>query len=340
MRLSSTHRGPVLAVAGFVGAVALALTSGPAAARVPQGHDGHHGQDRQHSHAHVLVSGLGGTLGSTVGPDGWIYVADGVAGTVTKVNPCTGATRLVTSGLPTRVAPVGGAMDIAFRGRTAYVLVSLVSPDVGGNSVDGIYRIDGPHTQTVVADIGAFTLANPPHTDYFIPSGVQFAMTPYRDGFLVTDGHHNRVYYVTTSGAVSEVETFGDIVPTGITRWHGRVYMAEAGPVPHRPEDGRVVRLDLRAHTATEVARGAQLAVDVAGAGHGLYALSQGEFPAGGQPGDPAIPGTGALLRVTPHGSMTGVAGGLNDPTSVQVIGHTAYVVTLNGEIDAIALAH
>ncbi len=80
--------------------------------------------------------------------------------------------------------------------------------------------------------------------------------------------------------------------------------------------------------------------MDVAGARHGLYTLSQGEFPAGGQPGDPAIPGTGELLRVTSHGSMTPVAGGLDDPTSVQVIGHTAYVVTLNGEIDVIPLAH
>jgi hypothetical protein len=331
MRLATAHRRPVLAMAGVAGALVLAFTSGPAAARGPCGHDGRA--------PGVLVTGLGGTLGSAVGPDGWIYVTDGPAGTVTKVNPHTGATRLVTSGLPKRVAPVGGAMDVAFRDHTAYVLVTLVSPDLGGTSIDGIYRIDGPQTQTMVADIGAFTLAHPPATDFFIPSGVQFAMTPYRDGFLVTDGHHNRVYYATTSGAVSEVETFGDIVPTGITTWHGRVYMAEAGPVPHLPENGRIVRLQPQAHTATEVASGARLDVDVAGAGHALYALSQGEFPAGGQPGDPAIPGTGALLRVDPDGSMTSLAEGLDRPSSMQVIGHTAYVVTLNGEIDTIPLA-
>jgi hypothetical protein len=338
MRLSATHRVPALAVAGFVGAVALALASGPATARVSQGHEDHHGHHGHH--ARVLVSGLGGTLGSTVGPDGWIYVADGVAGTVSKVNPRTGATRQVTSGLPTRVAPVGGAMDIAFRGHTAYVLVTLVSPDVGGSSVDGIYRIDGPHHQTVVADIGAFTLANPPTTDFFIPSGVQFALIPHHRGFLVTDGHHNRVYYATLSGHVSEVETFGDIVPTGITRWHDHVYMSEAGPVPHLPENGRVVRLQPYLHTATDVASGARLDVDVAGGRHALYALSQGEFPAGGQPGDPAIPNTGALLLVHRDGTMTTIAEGLDDPTSMQIIGHRAYVVTLNGEIDVICLDH
>ena len=338
MRLSSAHHGSVLAVAGVLGALALALTSGQATAGVPRGHDGP-GHDGR-GHVRVLASGLGGTVGSTVGPDGWIYVADGAAGTVTKVNPCTGGTRLVTSGLPTRVIPLGGAMDIAFRGHTAYVLVTLVSPDVGGTSVDGIYRIDGRHTQTVVADIGAFALAHPPTTDYFVPSGLQFALTPYRGGFLVTDGHHNRVYYVTTSGAISEVETFSDIVPTGITTWRGRVYMTEAGPVPHLPEDGRVVRLQPQVHTAAEVASGARLAVDVAGAHHALYALSQGELPAGGQPGDPATPDTGALLRVHPNGSMTAVAEGLDRPSSMQVIGRTAYVVTLSGEIDTVPLAH
>jgi hypothetical protein len=330
MRLATAHRRPVLAAAGLAGAVTLAFAAGPVTAGPSYGHDG--------QSTHVLVSGLGGTLGSTVGPDGWIYVANGPAGTVTKVNPHTGATRLVTTGLPPRVAPVGGAMDIAFIGDTAYVLVSLVSPDVGGNAVDGIYRIDGPHTQTVVADIGAFTTAHPPTTDFFIPSGVQFAMTPYRGGFLVTDGHHNRVYYATTTGDVTEVETFGDIVPTGITTWHCAVYMAEAGPVPHLPGDGRVVRLQPQAHTATEVASGARLAVDVAGAGHQLYALSQGQLPAGGQPGDPAIPGTGALLRVNSDGSMTPVAAGLDRPSSMQIIGRTAYVVTLNGEIDTVPL--
>jgi sugar lactone lactonase YvrE len=335
MTNTRSHRRPAprwlaLAAAGSTAALALVATPGPVAAREPCPHEG----------AHVLTSGLGSTLGSTVGPDGWIYVTDGVAGTVTKINPQTGTTRLVTSGLPTRVAPVGGAMDVAFLDGTAYVLVSLVAADVGGSSVDGVYRIDGPHTQTLVADIGAFAAAHPPATDYFIPDGVQFAMTTYRGAFLVTDGHHNRVYRATTSGHVSEVETFGNVVPTGINRERGRVYVAEAGPVPHLPADGKVVRIDPGAHTASDVASGARLAVDVVGTGHTLYALSQGELPAGGEPGTPALPSTGALLRVEPDGSMTPVAQDLDRPSSMQVIGHTAYVVTLTGEIDTIPLPH
>ena len=34
------------------------------------------------------------------------------------------------------------------------------------------------------------------HTDFFVPTGVQYALEPYRGGFLVTDGHHNRVLRV------------------------------------------------------------------------------------------------------------------------------------------------
>ena len=50
----------------------------------------------------------------------------------------------------------------------------------------------------------------------FIPSGVQFAINTFRGGFLVTDGHHNRVLYATLDGVVSEMIAFGNIVPTGL----------------------------------------------------------------------------------------------------------------------------
>ena len=91
-------------------------------------------------------------------------------------------------------------MDVAFIGKTAYVLVTLVGPDVGGDDVVGIYRVDGPDSFTVIADIGAFALANPPSTPFDVPTGLQFALDIYRGGFLVTDGHHNRVLQVTLDG--------------------------------------------------------------------------------------------------------------------------------------------
>src|SRR5712671_2327121 len=109
-----------------------------------------------------LVTGLQGGSGSTIGPDRALYVTETAAGKITRVDPKTGATTTYASGLPKSIIGLGGAMDIAFIGRTAYVLVTLVGPDVGGSDVDGIYRVNGPHSFTVVADIGKFAINNPP----------------------------------------------------------------------------------------------------------------------------------------------------------------------------------
>jgi hypothetical protein len=44
-------------------------------------------------------------------------------------------------------------------------------------------------------------------------------------------------------------------------------------------------------------------------------------------------PNTGALVKVNRHGTFSVVTGGLNQPTSLEFIKDTAYVVTLGGEI-------
>ncbi|MDT4980950.1 MAG: hypothetical protein QOG07_2829, partial [Pseudonocardiales bacterium] len=310
-------------------AVLIALIAPPAYARTTSARH----------RAHLLASGLQGALGSTVGPDGALYVVEGVAGRISRVDPRTGETTTFASGLPKRIGGLGGAMDVAFIHHTAYVLVTLVSPDVGGTDIDGIYRVDGPHKFTVIADIGAFSIAHPPIPPFAVKTGVQFAMQPYKGAFLVTDGHHNRVLRVSLDGDISEARTFGDIVPTGLALRGQTVYMAEAGPVPHLPENGKIVAFTKRSHTVRVVASGAPLLVDVEfGRGGTMYALSQGIFTPGNEAGSPANPNTGALERVNRSGTMTPIATHLNQPTSVEIIGHTAYVVTLAGEIWTIPL--
>jgi hypothetical protein len=284
----------------------------------------------------LLASGLAGSTGSgsAVGPDGALYVTEAAAGRIARVDPQTGEVTTFASGLPQPIAPVGGAMDIAFIDGTAYVLVTLVGSDIGGHDVVGIYRVDGPDTFTVVADIGEFSLQNPPVPAFFIPTGVQYAMQPYRGGFLVTDGHHNRVLRVTLDGQVSEVIAFDNIVPAGLALWGNTIYMAEAGPVPHLPENGRVVSFSEKSPTATEVASGAPLLVDAEfGLGRTLYGLSQGHFTPGHPEGSPADPNTGSLVKVNGDGTFTVVTDGLDRPTSLEFIGDTAYVVTYAGEI-------
>jgi len=281
-----------------------------------------------------LVTGLASGSGSTVGPDGALYVTEGAAGRVSRIDPQTGGVTTFASGLPPSIVGLGGAMDVEFKDGTAYVLVTLVGPDVGGSDVVGIYRVDDSDDFTVIADIGAWSLAHPPATPFDVPTGVQYAMEKYRNAFLVTDGHHNRVLRVSLDGTVSEEIAFGNIVPTGLERRGNTVYMAQAGPVPHLPQDGKVVSFQPTSDAVTEVAAGGPLLVDVEfGASHDLFALAQGEFTPGNPAGAPANPNTGQLLKVDGQGGFTVVEEPLNQPTSLELIGKTAYVVTLSGEI-------
>jgi hypothetical protein len=286
----------------------------------------------------LLADGMKGTVGSTIGPDGAVYVAEGGIGQVTRVDPRTGAKSAYATGLPISLLPIGGAIDVAFVGRTAYVLVTVVGDDIPDdtvNDVDGIYRVDDSDSYTVIADIGDWSKQNPPppDIDFFLPRGVQYAMQPIRDGFLVTDGHHNRVLKVTMSGEVSLVEQFGNIVPTGITALGPLVFMAEAGPVPHEPSTGKVVAFALWDPEPRDVASGYSLITDVALGACGLYAVSQGDSPGEVEPGSPALPDSGELLKVNHDGTFSVVVDELDLPTSVTFKRDTAYVLTLNGEL-------
>jgi hypothetical protein len=282
----------------------------------------------------MIASGLQGATGSTIGPDGALYVTEGAAGRISRVDPETGVKTTFATGLPASIVGIGGAIDVAFLDDKAYALVTLVGSDVGGADTVGIYRVDGPNAFTVVADIGTFAIQNPPVTPFDVPTGLQFALEPYHGGFLVTDGHHNRVLGATLDGAVSEIIGFGNIVPTGLAVWGSTVYMAEAGPVPHVPEDGKIVAFLPARAVVYPVAAGARLLVDVEfGPARTLYALSQGEFPAGAPPATPALPNTGALLKAGGDGTFTIVMNELNQPTSLEFVGHRAFVVTLTGEI-------
>lgn len=291
----------------------------------------------------LLTSGLEGTSGSGLGPDGALYVTEGAAGRLTRIDPQTGAATTVASGFPLSAIGIGGAADVAFIGNTPYVLVTLVAEDlndifgpgtVPDGQVVGIYRVDGPNDYTIIADIGAHSLANPPSGfDFFIPTGVHYAMEPYRGGFLVSDGHLNRVLWVTLDGEISVFMPFGNVVPTGLEVHGNTVYMAKAGPVPHAPADGKIVAFGPKSVEAADVASGAPLMVDVKfGRGQTLYALAQGTWN-GEFEGSPAFPGTGYLLEIGAGGDLTVRADELNIPTSFQIIGNTAYIVTLTGEI-------
>jgi hypothetical protein len=141
---------------------------------------------------------------------------------------------------------------------------------------------------------------------------------------------------VTLDGGVSEFRAFDNIVPTGLEVQGNTVYMAQTGPAPHAPADGRVVSFGPGTYGVNVVGSGAPLAVDVErGRGQTLFVLAQGVWD-GQFPGSPALPGTGSLHEIMADGSLRLIADGLDQPTSLEVIGNTGYVVTLGGAVQVI----
>ena len=130
------------------------------------------------------------------------------------------------------------------------------------------------------------------------------------------------------------LKRFGNIVPTGLALFGPLVLMAQAGPVPHLPKDGKIVAFAPGPSRAVTLGSGAPLMVDVEfGPRLRLYGLSQGDFTPGSPEGSPANPNTGALVELKESGRLEVVVDELNQPTSLEFIGDTALVVTLNGEI-------
>lgn len=285
----------------------------------------------------LLVTGIAGGSGSTIGPGGDLYVPEAAAGRIARIDRRTGEVSTFAEGLPPLIPAfgTGGVMDVEFVGRTAYVIVTLVGAEVGGDpdNLVGLYRIDGYDSHTVIADVGAWSAANPPSSPWYVPTGVQYSIEYVHGGFLVADGHHNRVLRITLDGAISEVIAFGNVVPTGMAISGGRVLLAQAGPTPHLPDEGRLIAFEPRAPVADDIAAGAPLLVDVeVGPDHRIYALSQGHFTPGNPEGAPADHDTGTLV-VVDGGGFRSVVGDLDQPTSMEIVGSTVYIVTLGGEI-------
>jgi hypothetical protein len=293
----------------------------------------------------TALAGLGS--GSTLGPDGALYVTNGNEGTLVRIDVRSGVSTIVGSGLPPQIVGIGGAQDVAFLDGRAHVLVTLAGADVGNpDAVMGIYRLRDDGTFEVFADIGAWSAANPPaDPDWFLSQGVQYSIETWRGGFVVADAHLGRIVRVGATGSVGELVAFPgtDAVPTGLEVSHGRVLVATAGPIPHLPSTSTIDVIE-RDGDIDEVAGwdegyvgDAGLIVDVErGRSDRLYGLLQGHWdldPIPDNEGLPAAPGTGEIVVADRDGSFTTVVAGIDQPTSFEIVGRTAYVVTLGGTI-------
>ena len=263
-----------------------------------------------------------------------------------------GAFTTYADGLPLQIVGVigGGVADVAFLGPTVYVLVAGVNEfwtDLIGSpnapAAEGIYRLDsvgsGSTRATLIADIYAWSVENPPlNSDYFVPGGFTYAMEAYGTGSWSPTPTTTGSCGCGLNGDMSTFKDFGaNVVPTGLERIGRGVLVGQAGPVPHTPATGRVVALRRAGGRVVPLASGAPLLVDVeVGPQYRVYGLAQGDWPYEGQEGKegfPAAPNTGHLMLADRSGRFRSLVSRLDRPTTFELIGRTAYVVTITGKV-------
>jgi hypothetical protein len=312
-----------------------------------------------------LAGGLSNPRGIKVGPDGMLYVAEagtggttvvgsgadqsmsGLTGRISKIDPATGTVTTVAANLPSNAGPQGDAVgpaDVAFLNGQLYYVQTHGGAAFGFPSTPtGVYKVNSNGTVTFVADIGAFTIANPPlsvrngNSKDIEIGGNPYSMTVRDGAFYVVDGNQNQVLKVTTDGKVSRLAEFAeDITTTGIAFGSGGpLFVSTLGGFPFAPADGRVYSVGYPTGNLTQIASGFSSLTDVAVSGSGkLYALQFGD-QASSPNGPPWAPSSGKVLRVNADGTMTSIVERFTFATSMTFSGDTLYVV--NNGLSALA---
>lgn len=308
----------------------------------------------------LLAGDLSGMTGSAVGPDGAIYVVDagtggenvvqlpeemgggeanwGLTARIIRVDPEDGAITAAATNLPSFESEDGAfsAADITFMGNDLYWLLSGSVNLLGGDLEDwpnGVYKVTGgdDDEHELVADISEFNDDNPVDFEDAAPGGNPFAIEVRGSGFIVSDGNYNRLLQVATTGSISLLAEFDNVVPTGLETGGSTVLNTWFSAFPHNPEDSKVVSVSVPGGAVTEVASGVAQMIDVtAGPDGNIYVLQFGD-----QQNDENAPPspTGRIYRWEDDGSLTALVEGFTLATSLNFSGDTAYVTTLFGEV-------
>lgn len=298
--------------------------------------------------ASVYATGFNNPRELKFGPDGALYVAEGGTGgtnstqgectqVIPPIGPYTGAQ---TGGRISKVVNgqrvtvndkfasdetsagsghlVSGVADIAWIGGTLYALTAGggCSHGVTGKP-NGIYRVNGNNTPTLVANLSAFQMANPvahPEADDFEPDGTWYSMTAVRGAFYAVEPNHGELDRITTGGTITRVADIsasqGHIVPT-VVAFHGNFYVGNLDTFPIAGGASKILKINPGGYIKT-VAWGLDTILGLAFDNRDrMYVLEDTV----GAPGP--TPGHGDIVRIDPNGKKTIILSGLNLPSGM-----------------------
>ena len=342
----------LIALAGVIAGAVMSLSAGSASAQAPSPTTGHQ-----------LVGNLISPRGMVIGPDGFLYVAEagtggdmavgtgdnasksGLTGRISKIDLATGTRTTVAANLPSNAGSDGSAVGpaaVAFLGNQLYYVQTHAGTAYGfpATTPTGVYKVNSNGTVTLVADLGAFNIANPVND---VKSGVQqdieIGGNPYsmvsRDGALwIVDGNQNQLDKVTADGTITRVTEFpGHPVTTGIAyNDGGPFYVANLAQFPFNASDSHIRQVGYPSGATSIVAGGVSSLTGLAfGPGGSLYAVNFAN-----QAADPFTaplpwaPFTGTLYKVdVSTGTFTPLVTGFMATTAIVFNGNTAYISNL-----------
>jgi hypothetical protein len=273
---------------------------------------------------YVAEGGTGGgnsTVGqceqvpAPVGP----YSGAATGGRISRVDS-NGVRTTVTDQFPSSQTSenlVSGVADVAFIGDTLYAITAGSGCSHGvPNTDNGIFRVGGDGSITLVADLSAFQKAHPvahPEADDFEPDGTWYSMVAVRGSLYAVEPNHGELDRITTGGAISRVADIsasqGHIVPTSVA-YHGVFYVGNLNTFPITPGASKILQITPGGSVST-VATGLTMITGVAFDSRGRMYVLENTVTAGFP-----TPGEGEIVRIT-GGKKEVIVSGLALPTAM-----------------------